>query len=164
MSNASPARGLVVALLAVAPLAAHSQVFKCAQPGGSTSYQPTPCKGNAAPATHPTAAQLNAAREAQPAAEPRPYVDTYATPPSARPRAPGPPKPSVASPTGGMRRIDSEEERRRACTIALNNDAVLSRGRKAYSFDKDGNQNWVQDDQRAGLLSSSKKQEARYCE
>ena len=163
MFHASPARGIVVALLAVAPLAAPAQVFKCAQPGGSTSYQATPCKVNAAPAAHPTAAQLNAARETQPAAEPRPHVDTYAMPPSARPQAPGPLKPSVASPTGGMRRIDSDEERRRACTIALNNDAVLSRGRKAYSFDKDGNQNWVQDGDRAGLLSSSKKQEARYC-
>jgi hypothetical protein len=40
---------------------------------------------------------------------------------------------------------------------------VLSRGRKADSFDKDGNQNWVQADDRAGLLSSSKKQEAKYC-
>ena len=163
MSNASPARGIVVALLVVATLAANAQVFKCAQPGGSTSYQARPCKGNAAPPTHPTAAQLNAAREAQPAAEPRPYVDTYAAPPSARPRAPGPLKPSVASPTGGLRRIDSDEERRRACTIALNNDAVLGRGRKAYSFDKDGNQNWVQDGDRAGLLSSSKRQEAKYC-
>ena len=163
MSNASPTRGIVVALLAVAPLCAQAQVFKCAHPGAPTSYQSTPCTAGATPATHPTAAQLNAAREARPAAEARPYVDTYAMPVSARPQSPGPQKPSVASPTGGLRRIDSEEERRRACTIALNNDAVLSRGRKSYSFDKDGNQNWVQDGDRAALLSSSKAQEAKYC-
>ncbi len=168
MTPASPARRVravaLVGLLASLPLAAGAQVYKCPQAGGSTSYQSTPCASATRPAARPTAAELNAARQAQaqaPAAA-GPVVDPYATAVSSRPRAPGPLKPSVPAPPRDGR-ITSDEERRRACTIALNNEAVLARGRKAYSFDKDGNQNTVLDTDRARLKAEADHVAATTC-
>ena len=150
-------------LLAALPFAAQAQVYKCPQANGSIGYQATPCATGARPGVHPTAAELNAGRQAQSPAEPRPFTDVYADTANARPRAAEPLKPSVASPTGGMRRIDNDEERRRACTIALNNEAVLARPTHAYSFDKNGNRNDVMVGERPGLLAEAKQQEARFC-
>jgi hypothetical protein len=150
-------------VLAALPLAARAQVYKCPQANGSTGYQSTPCATGAKPDGHPTAAELNAARAAQAPPEPQSFFDPYKNPVGARPKAAEPMKPSVASPTDGMRRIDNDDERRRACTIALNNDAVLSRQTPAFSYDRNGNRVDVLDMDRQRLLAEAKAQEARYC-
>jgi len=150
-------------LLATLPFAAQAQVYKCTQANGSTGYQSTLCATGARPAAHPTAADLNAARQAQAAADPQPFSDPYKTPLNVRPQAASPLKPSVASPTDGMRRVDNDEERRRACTLALNNEAVLSRPTHAFSYDKSGNRNDVMDADRPRLLAQAQALEARYC-
>lgn len=151
-------------LLAALPLAAQAQVYKCPQANGHVGYQSTPCATGAKPSNHPTAAELNAARASQPVAEAQPFSDPYKNPVNVRPQAPGTLKPSVASPTDGMRRIDNDDERRRACTLALNNEAVLSRQTKAYSYDKSGNRNDVMDMDKPRLLAEAKAMEARYCQ
>ena len=78
-------------LLAALPLAARAQVYKCPQAHGSTGYQSTPCATGAPAGNHPTAAELNAARAAQPPAESRPFVDVYANPVNERPHPAIPP-------------------------------------------------------------------------
>jgi hypothetical protein len=156
-------KALTALLLATLPFAVQAQVYKCPQASGSIAYQATPCATGAKPGGHPTAAELNTAREARAPAEPQPFFDPYRNAAGARPKAAEPLKPSVASPTGGVRRIDNDDERRRACTIALNNDAVLSRPTGAYSYDKSGNRIDVMDLDRQRLLAEAKAQQARYC-
>jgi len=150
-------------LLAALPFAVRAQVYKCPQANGSTGYQATPCATSTRPAGHPSAAELNAARQAQAPAEPAPFSDPYKNAVNTRPQGPGPLKPSVASPTDGLRRIDNDDERRRACTLALNNEAVLSRPSHAYSYDKSGNRNDVMDMDKPRLLAEARALEARYC-
>jgi hypothetical protein len=151
-------------LLAGLSLPALAQVHKCTQPDGSIGYQSAPCTaGDAAPPQRVTAAQLNAARHAQEQAQARVETDTYADSPNSRPRAPGKQKPSVASPLPENARIVTDEDRQRACTVALNNQAVLSQPGKAYSFDRAGNRKDVAEPDRDGLLAIAKRNEAKYC-
>ncbi len=157
------AMALAGALAALAP-PAQAQVYKCPQAGGSVSYQSTPCATGTPQGAHPTAAELNAAQHAQATAAARPTADPYATRVDARPRAAGPLKPSVASPLPEDAHVVTAEDRQRACTIALNNEAVLGRtGNKACSFDRTGNRNDVMDADRANLLAAARRNEARYC-
>jgi hypothetical protein len=168
MSKAPSAGGLAAAafigLLAGLSLPALAQVHKCAQADGSVSFQSAPCAASdAAPPQRVTAAQLNASRRAQEQARTRVEADPYADSPSSRPRAPGKQKPSVASPLPENARIVTDEDRKRACTIALNNQAVLSQPGKAYSFDRTGNRKDVAEPDRDGLLAIAKRNEAKYC-
>jgi len=166
MSKALSARGRAAAfigLLAGLSLPALAQVHKCTQPDGSTSYQAAPCAGEAPPPQRVTAAQLNAAQRAQDQARARVEADPYADNPNSRPRAPGRQKPSVASPFPENARIVTAEDRQRACTVALNNEAVLSHPNKAYSFDRAGNRKDVAEPDRDGLLAIARRNEAKYC-
>ena len=164
LSAGGRAAAVLIGLLAGVSLPALAQVHKCTQPDGSIGYQSAPCSaGDAAPTQRVTAAQLNAARRAQEQARARAEADPYADSPSARPRAPGKPKPSVASPFPENARIVTDEDRQRACTIALNNEAVLSHPNKAYSFDQAGNRKDVAEPDRDGLLAIAKRNEAKYC-
>ncbi len=171
MSKALPARGVAVAtlLVALAGLSppALAQVNKCAQADGSITYQSAPCGANEPAAARVTAAQLNAAQRARDQAEARAKAraaaDPYANGVSSRPRAPGPLKPSVASPLPEDAKIVTTDDRKRACTIALNNEAVLSRQTKAYTFDRQGNREDIAPGDRAGKLAVAKRNEAKYC-
>jgi len=167
MSKALSARGraaALIGLLAGLSLPALAQVHKCTQPDGSIGYQSAPCTaGDASPPPRVTAAQLNAARHAQEQARARVETDTYADSPNSRPRAPGKQKPSVASPFAEDARIVTDEDRRRACTVALNNEAVLSHPDKAYSFDRAGNRKDVAEPDRDALLATAKRNQAKYC-
>ncbi len=172
MFKALPARGVAVAATLLAVFAglstpAHAQVNKCTQADGSVSYQSNPCSGAEPPAERVTAAQLNAAQrardQAQARARARAAADPYADSASSRPHAPGPLKPSVASPLPEDAKIVTADDRKRACTIALNNEAVLSRQTKAYTFDRQGNRDDIAPGDRAGRLAVAKRNEAKYC-
>jgi len=113
-------------LLAALPFVAQAQVYKCPQANGTTGYQSTPCATGAKPSNRPTAAELNAARAAQPKAESRPYVDPYATPVDQRPHPgvpslqssfkapPAPPAPTAPSPTPGSQLTAEVQARNKA--------------------------------------------------
>ncbi len=167
MSEPLPARALAAAtligVLAGLSLPVQAQVHKCTQADGSVAFQAAPCAGDAAPPARVTAAQLNAAQHAQEQARARAAADPYANSPGSRPRAPGPLKPSVASPFAQDARIVTAEDRQRACTIALNNEAVLSRPTKAYTFDREGNRKDIVDNERAGKLDIARRNEQKYC-
>ena len=167
MFNALPARAVAVATLLVALAglspSAQAQVHKCTQADGSVSYQSAACAGAEPPPERVSAAQLNAAQRAQDRARARAAADPYANSVSSRPRAPGPLKPSVASPLKEDARVVTAEDRQRACTIALNNEAVLSRPTKAYTFDRQGNREDILAGDRAAKLAIAKRNEARYC-
>lgn len=169
MSKALSARvraAALIGLLAGLSLPALAQVHKCTQPDGSIAYQSAPCPGEALPPQQRvTAAQLNAARRAQEQEQalPRVAADPYANSTSSRPRAPGAQKPSVASPFPEHASIVTDEDRQRACTIALNNEAVLSHPSQAYSFDRAGNRKDIAAPDRDGLLAIAKRNEAKYC-
>jgi len=160
----SPASRTSALLLATASLAAQAQVFKCAQAGGATVYQSRPCPVAGPPAVHPTASQLNAAQQA--AAPRAPADDPYASPPNARPRAAGPLAPSVAEPPRKpLRRDDyTEEDRRKACTIALSNQVVLARGRQVFTYDANGNKQTIPDSERAAAQTRARQSQAANCQ
>jgi len=160
MSHASRT---VALLLATGCLAAQAQVFKCTQPGGATVYQARPCPVPGTPAAHPTAAQLNAAQQA--AAPQAQADDAYATPVKARPRAPGPQAPSVAEPPRKPLTRDnySEEDRRKACTIALSNQVVLARGRQVFTYDANGNKQYIPETDRAAAQTRAQQSQAANC-
>jgi hypothetical protein len=162
--SASSRAAAFIVLLAGLSLPALAQVHKCTLPDGSIGYQAAPCTASdAAPPQRVTAAQLNAARRAQEQARARAAADPYADSPSSRPRAPGKQKPSVASPLPENARVVTDEDRKRACTVALNNEAVLSHPTKAYSYDRAGNRKDVAEPDRDGLLAIAKRNEAKYC-
>ncbi len=154
---------MAAGILAGLSFAAQAQVHKCTQADGSVSFQATPCASDAPPPARVTAAQLNAAQRAQDRARARASADPYADNPNSRPREPGPLKPSVASPFPEDARIVTAEDRKRACTIALNNEAVLSRPTKAYTFDRQGNRVDIAAGDRAAKLAVAKRYEAKYC-
>lgn len=132
-------------LLAALPLLAQAQVYKCPQANGTTGYQSVPCATGAKPSNHPTAAELNAARAARPAAETRPFSDPYATPVDARPHPampplqssfkapPAPPAPPapVATPgsqlTADVQARNKADNQRQAAEEAHRKDASLAR-------------------------------------
>ena len=166
MFKASPACGaaaMLVGVLAGAPIAARAQVYKCPLANGTVGYQSTPCATHEKPASHPTAAQLNAARDALPKAEEKPYVDPYARTATARPRAAEAPLPSVAAPPRNEQRAATEEDRRRLCTIALNNQSVLKQQGQAYSFDKAGHQQMIANGERERLYVEAERVAAANC-
>jgi len=108
-------------LLAALPLTAQAQVYKCPQANGAIGYQSAPCSTGARPANHPTAAELNAARAAQPPAESRPFVDAYATPVDERPHPaipplqasfPAPPAPPAPTGTGSSSQLVADVQAR----------------------------------------------------
>ena len=134
-----------VLLLAALPFVAQAQVYKCPQANGTTGYQSTPCATGAKPSNHPTAAELNAARAAQPSTEARPFSDPYATPVAERPHPampslqssfkapPAPPAPSapVATPgsqlTADVQARNKADNQRQAAEEAHRKDASLAR-------------------------------------
>jgi len=125
-------KAFLAAALLLSAAAAQAQVFKCPQPGGGTSYQSTPCAvAGAKPASHPSAAQLNAQRASAPQV-------------TARSDAPDP--------------YDGEGMRRRNCMIALQNQMVLKRtgagtGRRAVVTDSKGNTSAVDPYDHARLIA-----------
>ncbi len=166
MSNASHLVALAHATaLASFSVAAQAQVYKCAQPGGSTTYQSTPCPATGPAAKHPTLAQLNAAQQAADA-KARDSADPYATSLGSRPQAPGRLSPSVPEPPRQpvTQQTASEEDRRRACAIALSNQVVLARGRQVFTYDNTGNKQFIPDSDRSAAQTRSKQSEARNCD
>ena len=165
MSNASRFIPLAhAAALASLSISAQAQVYKCAQPGGSTTYQSTPCPVAGKPAAHPTLAQLNAAQQAADA-QARDSADPYATSVGSRPKAPGRLAPSVPEPPSRpvTQQTASEEDRRKACTIALSNQVVLARGRQVFTYDNTGNKQYIPDSERSAAQARNKNSEARNC-
>jgi hypothetical protein len=165
MSNASrTAARAHAAVLASLCLSAQAQVYKCAQTAGTTTYQSTPCPVAGKPAAHPTLAQLNAAQQAADA-KARDGADPYATSVGSRPRAPAPLAPSVPDPPrkAVTQQTATEEERRKACTIALSNQVVLARGRQVFTYDNTGNKQYIPDSERAAAQTRAKGSEARNC-
>ena len=139
MSHVFLARSFGVLVLATLPIAASAQVYKCAQAGGGTTYQSTPCPvAGAKPALHPTAAQLNAER-ASAAATAKPQVVATADP-------------------------YSDGHRRRDCTIALQNQSVLRRAGRPYTTDAAGQKTYVMDSDRARLIAEAEHQAAQLCD
>jgi len=130
-------RVFFVLLLAALPLAANAQVYKCAQPGGGTAYQSTPCPVAGKPAARPTAAQLNAERASAPApAKPAaPAVDPY-----------------------------SDNHRRRDCTVALKNQNVLKSPGRIYWTDAFGHKVDIADGDRPRLSAEAERQVAKFCD
>ena len=132
---------LASALLFVAVAAPAQAVFKCAQPGGGTTYQATPCADpSAKPAAHPTAAQLNALRASAPVVASKPTSDPY-----------------------------SSDQRRRDCTVALQNQMVLKRvaanpNSRAYTTDGSGQRNYVSPGESAGLVAQNEKAASAKCD
>ena len=164
MSNASRLAALACATLAGLSLSAHAQVYKCAHPEGSTTYQSTPCPVAARPGALPTLAQLNAAQQAADA-KARDSADPYATSVGSRPHAPGRLAPSVPEPPRKLvtQQTATEEDRRKACTIALSNQVVLARGRQVFTYDNTGNKQYIPDSERSAAQDRSKQSEARNC-
>jgi hypothetical protein len=165
MSNASRLVALAHAtVLAGLSFPAQAQVYKCAQSGGSTTYQSTPCPVAGKPAAHPTLAQLNAAQQAADA-KARDSADPYATSVGSRPQAPRPMAPSVPEPPHKpvTQQTATEEDRRKACTIALSNQVVLARGRQVFTYDNTGNKQAIPDSERSAAQTNSKQSEARNC-
>ena len=167
----SPASRLValahVAALASLSVAAQAQVFKCAHPGGSTTYQSTPCPVAGPPAAHPTLAQLNAAQQVADAdAKAKASADPYASMLSSRPQPLAPLAPSVVEPPRKpvTQQTASEEDRRKACTIALSNQVVLARGRQVFTYDNTGNKQYIPDSERSAAQARAKNSEARNCD
>ncbi len=132
---------LASALLLVAVAAPAQVVYKCAQPGGGTTYQSTPCPvPGAKPAAHPTAAQLNALRASAPVAKAEPTSDPY-----------------------------SDDRRRRDCTVALQNQVVLKHAAenpnsRAFSTDKNGQRTYVQPGETAGLIAKNERLASAKCD
>jgi hypothetical protein len=129
-------------LLAALPWLAQAQVYKCPQANGTTGYQSTPCATGAKPSNHPTAAELNAARAAQPAAEARPFSDPYATPVDARPHPtmpplqssfkappapPAPPAPTGSQLTADVQARNKADNQRQAAEEAHRKDNSVAR-------------------------------------
>ncbi|MEO5688158.1 MAG: hypothetical protein ABIR54_12415 [Burkholderiaceae bacterium] len=165
MSNASRIAALAhAAVLASLAFSAQAQVYKCAQSGGSTTYQSTPCPVAGKPSAHPTLAQLNAAQRAADA-KARDSADPYSTSVGSRPRAPGPQAPSVVEPPrkAVTQQTATEEDRHKACTIALSNQVVLARGRQVYTYDNTGNKQYIPDSDRSAAQTRSRQSEARNC-
>ncbi len=124
-------KALLAPALLLATFAAQAQaVYKCTPPEGGVTYQATPCAvPGAKPPVHPTAAQLNALRASAPAAATRPTSDPY-----------------------------SDNQRRRDCTVALQNQMVLKRaagtpGGRVYTTDKAGQKTWLAPGDHAGALA-----------
>jgi hypothetical protein len=129
---------LAILLFAALPLAAHAQVYKCAQPTGGTAYQSTPCPVAAKPAPHPTAAQLNAER----ASAPKPTAPPVA----------------VADPY-------DDGHRRRDCTVALQNQVTLKRtGGHVFVTNAAGQKETIDDHDRPRLLAEAEKHAEKFCD
>ncbi len=190
MSKTSAA--LLTGLLAVMPLAATAQVYKCTQAGGSVSYQSTPCAQAGAPAAHPTAAQLNAQRPPTRTADAEPYVDPYATgvssrphpvapqvrlPPSpdARPAAVSRPSDLVADVQARNRREtqlqalqeahkhDNTVERQLLCNQSKKNVYVLKQADRPFTLDNQANPKYVEGKEREAALAREQQQMAEHC-
>jgi hypothetical protein len=196
MFNASPARGVIAAVLiglvAGLPLAAVAQVYKCPQPGGSTSYQGTPCATSGKAPARPTAAELNAQK---PPVETKPFYDPYASNPGSRPhpvipvtQAPQAPRapaekapaarPSLAEQQAryDRERVLEENERIRKenarteasnqairCSSARQNLSVLGEQVRVYRLDNNGNRVYVSDASRAGEVAAAQQRVAAEC-
>lgn len=136
-------KALLASTLLFATVAVQAQaVYKCPQAGGGVAYQATPCAvASARPAPHPTAAQLNALRASAPVvAAARPSADPY-----------------------------GDDQRRRDCTVALQNQMVLKRvaanpNSRAYSTDKSGQKTYVTPGDSAGLVAQNERQAAAKCD
>ncbi len=197
MIKASPAWGMgavLIGVLAAAPFAAQAQqVYKCPQANGTIGYQATPCPTNDKPPAHPTAAQLNAQRAAQPKDD-KPYDDPYANSVSSRPhpQAPAfvaPPSPFAPAPAPAQTQstsslvADVQARNRRenqqqayqnahrndkvvdtaACNTARRNLGVLNEQRPVYSYDNKGNRVYVDDKDRASTIAQTQQSIASYC-
>jgi len=133
---------LAFALL-LAATASQAQVFKCPQPGGGMSYQSTPCAvAGAKPASHPTAAQLNAQRASAP---------------------------QVAAAADAGDPYAADGMRRRNCMIALQNQMVLKRtgagtGKRAVVTDSKGNTSPVDPYDHARLIDEQDKLAQARCD
>jgi hypothetical protein len=137
MSKAAFASALILATFAAQAQA----VYKCAQPGGNVSYQSTPCVvPGAKPASHPTAAQLNALRASAPVVAAAPTGDPY-----------------------------GDDRRRRDCTVALQNQMVLKRvaqnpNSRAFTTDKSGHRDYVAPGENAGLIAKNERAASAKCD
>ena len=190
-SACSRGAAMLAGVLAVAPLMAHAQAYKCALGNGSTAYQSTPCPTNAKPAPHPTAAQLNALRAATPKDD-KPYDDPYKNSVSERPhpQAPAfqaPQSPYSVSP-GATRAPDTStlvadvqarnrlankqaafnethpsEQRMANCQTARENVNVLNEQRPVYTYDDKGNHKYVEDKDRPAAIATARQQVTDNC-
>ena len=135
-------KALLAPALLLATFAAQAQaVYKCTPPGGGVTYQSTPCAvPGAKPPVHPTAAQLNALRASAPVVARQPTSDPY-----------------------------SSDQRRRDCTVALQNQMVLKRvaanpNSRAYTTDGSGQRNYVSPGESAGLVAQNEKAASAKCD
>lgn len=182
---------MLAGVLAVAPFAAHAQVYKCTVANGSATYQSTPCPTNAKPAPHPTAAQLNALRAALPKDD-KPYDDPYKNSVSERPHpqapafqvpqspysvspgaAPAPDTSSLVADVQARNRLERKqaafneahpsEQRIANCQTARSNVNVLNVQRPVYTSDDKGNRTYVEDKDRPAAIATAQQQVGDNC-
>jgi len=178
---------LLAATAALLPWVAQAQVFKCQKPDGSMSYQGTPCPGSAKAAARP-AAPAPAPAASRPYEDPyaqspgsgqrgtlalsqRPIVipsngsEPPAPAPAPRPQAQPAqraPSPDVAQALAENQRL-REENRRRNCTTARNNVAVLGEQAPVYRRDAAGNRQYIDDKDRAREMAQAQQRAADAC-
>lgn len=186
MSSSPTGRILTLAALfgafASVPVAALAQVYKCARPDGSVSYQGSPCPSTGKP---PVAAPAPVPVPVAPHAAYDPYAPENASQrptivPPPLPRAPvervapvvttaRSPRPAEAQSTQANDALRQEVERIKAqdkaqrCATARDQVGVNKEERPIYHYDKSGNKVYVADADRARSLAAAQQRVTQEC-
>ncbi len=184
---------LAVLILLSLHTATHAQLFKCKGANGQSSFQDSPCTGNA-PAPErkqPIPGEKNEGFGPQKKYDHGTAGNWDAARPVTVPRAPQPPMPptqaSVPTPPPAASSVDlwkgkeREAQKRQAdeqakanaeaqafnqmqaCNQARQQLGVAKEPRRIYSYDNNGDRKYVEDENRAALVASAQQRVAESC-
>ncbi|TWO73117.1 DUF4124 domain-containing protein [Caenimonas sedimenti] len=149
-------RHLLAAALALTPLWAAAQTYKCRQPDGKVAFQDQPCQGAA------TGSQY-VARPTPPSTDPAEIEKKKAAAANARAKAETNQNQQAADELKLKNQQAEAHNRAVRCDSARKNLGALKSERPVYRLDNKGERQYVDDDKRAAELAAAQRGIAENC-